>query len=47
MSKKIQKGTEKRRLKEKELLEKAGSNPKKKKLWSFLKSDDVSSDLYE
>jgi len=40
MSSKVKSGAEKRRLKEKELFEKAGTNPKQKKLWSFVKIND-------
>ena len=41
MSSKVKSGAEKLRLKEKELFEKAGTNPKHKKLWSFVKINDI------
>lgn len=47
MSSKVKSGAEKRRLKEKELFERAGTNPKQKKLWSFVKvSDDIEVSIY-
>lgn len=47
MSSKVKSGAEKRRLKEKELFEKAGTNPKQKKLWSFVKiNDEVEVSVY-
>lgn len=41
MSSKVKSGAEKRRLKEKELFEKAGTNPNHKELWSFVKINDI------